>query len=184
MPRIKKIKTEIVHKNPWWTYFRDKVVLPNGEESEYYYGESRWSGGAMIIPVLADGRIILTVQHRYPRDKHSIEFPCGGLEEKEQASVCAERELLEETGYRAAEMMKIGSFEGLNAVFKNTSHIFLATGLEKIQEIMNDPKENIEVMIRRIDEFEEMVERGEIWDGQTLAAWAMAKNRVYKILGE
>ncbi|MBU0546321.1 NUDIX domain-containing protein [Patescibacteria group bacterium] len=184
MSRPKTISTEIVHQNPWWTYYRDKIILTNGQESEYYYGESRWLGGSMVIPVLDDGRILLTVQHRYPRDKQSMEFPCGGMKENEHASVCAERELLEETGYRAEEMMKIGTFEGLNAVFKNAAHIFLATGLDKIQEVMIDPQECIEVVIRRVDEFEEMVERGEIWDGQTLAAWALAKNRVYKILGE
>lgn len=182
MSRIKKISTEVVHQNPWWTYFRDKILLPNGQESEYYYGESKWSGGSMVIPILDDGRVVLTVQHRYPRDKQSIEFPCGGFEENEGASTCAERELIEETGYGSSEMMSIGSFDGLTGCFKNTVHTFVASGLEKRQAIKDDPSEKIEILLRRIDEFEDMVERGEIWDAHTLAAWAIGKKRVYQIL--
>ena len=79
-------------------------------------------------------------------------------------------------------LVKIGAFEPSNGVIKDMSHIFIASELEKIEEPKSDEFEQTEVMIRRIDEFEDMIKRGEIWDGQVLAAWALAKDLILKNL--
>ena len=106
MPKhLKKFSEEIIHKNPWWTYKHDKYEKPNGEEGDYYYGETL--GNAMIVPVLDDGRLVLTLQQRYLREKQSIEFPCGGLIEGQTFLEVAKRELLEETGYIADEFPEL-----------------------------------------------------------------------------
>jgi len=182
MPSYKKISTEIIHQNSWWTYYHDKYILPNGQEGDYYYGETIGSGCAMIVPVLDDGRLLLTKQHRYLRGKQSIEFPCGGIKAGEAPSETAIRELLEETGYRAGDMMKVGACDGLNGIFKDTCHVFIATELKLVQPPQPDNSENFETIFRRLDEFEDVVNRGEIWDGQTLAAWALSRDKIYKML--
>lgn len=182
MSQYKKNSSEEIHKNPWWTYYHDKIILANGEPGDYYYGETIGSGCAIIVPVLDDGRLVLVSQYRYLRDKKSVEFPCGGLKKNESPSEAGERELLEETGYRASEIIKIGSFDALNAVFKDTAHVFAATGLELSgpQQLEKFEQGTIEVFYRRVDEFEEMIKNGQIWDGQTLAAWTLVRDYVYK----
>lgn len=172
----KQITTEIVQQNPWWSYKHDTFTLPTGAVGDYYYGES--PGAAMVVPVLTDGRLVLVGQYRYLRDKWSIEFPCGGIVAGEQPSVAAKRELLEETGGEADELINIGTFDPLNGLFKDWVHLFLATEVEMRQAIQNTDNETTEIILRRPDEFEDMIRRGEIWDGETLAAWAIARERV------
>ena len=66
-------------------------------------------------------------------------------------------------------------FEPSVGVLKDLSHIFIANELSLVQEPKVEDFEQTEVMLRRVDEFEDMIKRGEIWSGQTLAAWALAK---------
>jgi ADP-ribose pyrophosphatase len=115
----------------------------------------------------------------------SIEFPSGGCEENFSVNENANKELLEETGYQTNEMSKIGEHEIINGLGKEVCHIFMATELEKITEPQPELNgEILEVICRRIDEFEEMIKRGDIWDGKTLAIWALAREHVLKIIKE
>ena len=172
MPKhLKKISEEVIHENQWWTYKHDKYEQPNGEVGDYYYGET--SGMAMVIPVLEDGRLVLTLQHRYLEDKQSIEFPGGGLRKGMEAEEAARLELLEETGYVADEFVKLGMFQASNGVLKDNSHIYMAYVSEQREQQLDDAEE-IELIYRRPDEVDEMIRKNEIWDGQTMAAWSLA----------
>lgn len=177
----KLISSEIIHEQSWAKYINDTFSYPSGKEGNYYYLETLGGGCSMVVPVLDDGRLILTIQYRYLRDRMSVEFPCGGLKEKESPSDAAKRELLEETGWRADDLMKIGSFDGLNGLAKDTAHVFLAKELTQVSTPQNSEEETTEVIYRRVDEFEDMIKRGEIWDGQTLATWAMSRDYLNKL---
>jgi len=175
---FKKISSDIIHQNPWWSYKHERYQGSDGKERDYYYGETEGSGCAMIIPLLPDGRLLLARQYRYLRDRFSIEFPCGGLHTDEPAETAARREFLEETGYTVSSLRLVGSFEGLNGLFRDTLYLFIGDGLEKIKQPSVDPVEEIELLERRPDEFDDMIRRGEIWDGQTLAAWTLARHNI------
>ncbi len=178
MSDIKKISSEVVHKNPWWEYKRDRMFRLDGTEGEYYYVETH--GNVITIPVLDDGRLVLVRQYRYLHEKNSIEFPGGGISKDESSTDAAKRELLEESGYQTESLIKIGVFEPCVGVAKDLSHIFIANELTLIQEPKSDAFESTEVILRRVDEFENMIKQGEIWDGQVLAAWALARNLLMK----
>lgn len=171
---FKVTSSEIVHENLWWKYKHDKYLSSDGVEGDYYYGEC--SGAAMVVPVLDDGRLVLINQYRYLSDRFNVEFPCGGLNENESPALAAQRELLEETGFKINELVNIGSFESSRTFLKDRIHIFVASGLEKVTEQKLEQTELIEVIYRRVDEFDDMIKRGEIQDGQTLAVWAMVRN--------
>lgn len=171
---LKKLSEEIIHSNQWCVYKHDKYEKPNGEEGDYFYAETH--GNAMVIPVMDDGRLILTFQYRYLRDKESIEFPCGSIKPGATALDTAKAELLEETGWVADEFIKVGEFEALNGLCKDLCHVFLAYVEEQKSQKLDD-SEQIEVIYRRPDEVDEMARKNEIWDGQTLAAWAMAHHQ-------
>lgn len=175
MSDIKKISTEVVHKNPWWEYRRDQFVLPSGKKMDYFFGET--PGNVLIVPVLDDGRLVLVSQYRYLEEKTSIEFPGGGMGKDESPATAAARELLEETGYTAENLIKVGTFEPCVGLVKDFSHIFIANELIQAQtpEFSNEA-EKIEVLIRRADEFANMIKQGEIWNGQVLAVWAIVRD--------
>ena len=173
MPKhLKKLSEEVLHQNPWWTYKHDTYEKPNGETGDYYYAVL--PGNSIIIPVLSDGRLILTLQYRYITEKMSIEFPCGGRHDTEATALdTAKAELLEETGFTAHEFIHIGTFQALNGVVDDESHVFLAH-IQEQGAPQPDDTEEIEILYRKPEEVDEMIQSNEIWDGQTMAAWAMA----------
>lgn len=178
MQEIKKISSEVAHKNPWWEYKRDQFVSPDGAKHDYFYVATH--GNVIIVPVLDDGRLVLVRQYRYLQEKNSIEFPGGGMGKDESAVDAANREFLEETGYKTDNLIKIGTFEPCVGMVKDLSHIFIANELTAVQEPKSEGMEHTEVILRRVDEFENMIKQGEIWDGQALAAWAMVRNLLLK----
>lgn len=174
MPKhLKKLSEELVHQNPWWKYKHDRYEKPNGEEGDYWYGEE--SGAVMIVPVLPDGKLVLTLQHRYLSDKQSMEFPGGGIMQDLSILDSAKQELYEETGYTADEWVSMGSYEALVGFFKSRVHVYLAQVNAQGQQHLDDT-EDIEVLHRRVDEFDELVVRNEILDGRTLAAWSLVRH--------
>ncbi len=177
--RYKKISEKIIDKNQWWEYKRDTIELSDGSKSEYYYGES--NGGSLVVPILDDGRLVLVSQYRYLRDQMSVEFPCGRVDDGETPQAAAERELMEEAGYKSSNFLKVGSFHGSISYVKSPLHVFVADELTSVGAPEQSARETTEVIIRRADEFEEMIKRGEILDGSTLAAWTLTRELVLKI---
>lgn len=173
LKHLKKLSEEIVHKNPWWTYKHETYEKPNGEVGDYYYAET--NGMVMIIPVMADGRIAMVVEYRYLEDRQSIEFPGGGIRPGVEPLDAVKEELLEETGLIADEFTKLGAFQPASGFVKDLSHVYIAQVSEQKEQKLQDT-EQIEVIYRRPDEIENMIRNNDIWCGQTLAAWAMARN--------
>lgn len=134
-----------------------------------------------MIPVTAEGKLVLVTQYRYLKDTVSIEFPAGAMEAGESSLTAAKRELAEETGYQAEDFVGVASFEPMNSYFINPIHIFVAYGVVSSGRQHLDADESIEVIERWVDEFEDMIRQGQVWDGKTLAAWALAREQVLKI---
>tara|TARA_Y100000310_G_C20273253_1_gene619041 strand:- start:16 stop:558 length:543 start_codon:yes stop_codon:yes gene_type:complete len=176
----KTISSSVVHENPWWSYKKDIYSLNEGEEREYHYCQT--NGAVIIIPVLEDGRLVLIRQYRYLQDKHSIEFACGGINLHEAPFEAAKRELLEETGMQAGEMMKIAEFEPASGYSKDRTHLYIASDLRELGDPQTESTEILETLPRRIDEFNQMIRSGEIWDGQTLSSWAIARDYIYNFI--
>ena len=170
MKHLNKLSEEVIHENPWYAYKHDTYEKPNGEVGDYYYSDLR--GMAIIVPVFPDGRLLLILQSRYLTDKESVEFPGGGLRDGQTAIEAAREELLEETGYVADEFIKVGEFQPANGYAKDTTHVFMAH-VSEYREMNLDDTEEIEVLYRRPDEIDEMIRRNDIWDGQTMATWAL-----------
>ncbi|MBI5221422.1 MAG: NUDIX hydrolase [Candidatus Magasanikbacteria bacterium] len=175
--KFQKISEEVIDKNPHWTYKKD-IFECDGKKEEYFYGE--FADGVIVIPVLDNGQIVLIRQYRYLRDRYSIEFTMGGLQADETPAQAAVRELKEETGLESSNFSKIAEFEPYIGSAKDTSHVFLANEISGDGILQLDEAEDIEVIYRRPDEIDRMIHSGEIWHGQTIAAWMLARDLVMR----
>lgn len=177
--RYKTISSETLNGNPWSSFKKNIFETKLGRRGEQFFLEKK--GGAIIVPILPDGRLLMVSQYRYLQDKVSLEFPGGSIVGDETPAECAVRELREETGYTSDDLVKIGMFEASNGSLKNPLHLFVGDSMVRVGDPENSDVEEVEIFYRRADEVDEIIKRGEIWDGRTLAAWAMAREYVYKI---
>ncbi|MFA6547674.1 MAG: NUDIX hydrolase [Candidatus Magasanikbacteria bacterium] len=171
--KYQKISEEVIHKNAWWSYKHDQYKCDE-KDHDYYYGET--NGNAIIVPILDDGRIVLIRQYRYLQDRSGVEFPMGGISAGETPLQAAIRELREETGYESTNFSKVGEFEPIQGLAKDKSSVFLANEISSQVASSLDDAEDIELVLRRPDEINEMIKRGEIWSGQTLATWTLVRD--------
>lgn len=169
------LSSTIQEINPYWTYKIDRFALPNGNEGEYHYVHS--AGSVLIVPVLASGRLLMVRQYRYLNQRVSLEFPGGGMSHGQSAEAVARKELIEETGF-AGELEQIGQFNPFNGVTNETTVVFLARDLSPSAEFRRDESEEFELFELTPNRVENLIRRGEIFDGMTLAAWMLCRHRL------
>ena len=155
---------------------RDVVRLPDGSQGVREY--IRHPGAVMIAPLLDNGRIVLERQFRYPHRREFIELPAGKLEPGEPHLETAKRELLEETGYVAAEWKRLCVLHTAIAYTNEGIELWLARGLEK-RERKLDEGEFLEVFDLPMEEAIQKVKAGEISDAKSVAGllWLNAFER-------
>jgi ADP-ribose pyrophosphatase len=121
----------------------------------------------MIVPVADDGRLIVERQHRYPLDRVLVEFPAGKLDPDETTQQCAERELREETGFRAREWAYAGRMHNACAYSTEFIEIWFARGLVAGAAQL-DEGEFVECMTMDEAALFDLAARGELTDAKTL----------------
>lgn len=126
-------------------------------------------GAAVILPVLADGRLVLIHNTRPAVDAELLEVPAGTLDPGEDPADCAARELAEETGYRAGRIGRLTAFYSTPGILNERMHLFLATELEA-GPTAHEATEQIRVTTMTLDDALAAVHRGRIVDGKTIVA--------------
>ncbi len=177
--RWKKISEEIIYRNNHWVYKRDKFEIPNRTKGEYHYVHTE--GSTLIIPVLPSKKILLVNQYRYLIDEEALEFPCGVLEKGLKPHENALKELREETGFTAGNIIRVGEFIPYSGVSDEISYVFIAENLSE-EPLEADETEEFELVELSPKEIDEMILSNKIKDGMTLAAWALAKQKVLDML--
>lgn len=125
------LSSEELLKGRFLHAFRDIVRLPDGGTTVREY--VKHPGAVMIIPLLSDEhgavRVVLERQYRYPVGQVMIEFPAGKLDPGEDVLACAQRELQEETGYRAREWARAGVLHPVISYSTEFIEVWFARGL-------------------------------------------------------
>jgi len=124
-------------------------------------------GAVAILPMVDDGHVCLIRNYRVAVGKTLIELPAGTLEPGEDPAVTAHRELIEETGYRAARIEKLREFTMSPGILNERMHLYLAQDLTP-GEMALEPGEEIETLVVRWDEAMRMVMDGAIEDAKSL----------------
>ena len=161
------VSSEEIYKGKIVHLFCDTVRLPNGKEATREV--IRHVGAAAVVPLTDEGDVILVRQYRYPFSQVMLEIPAGKLDIGEDPIDCAKRELIEETGYDAKELVYLGAFYPSVAMLNEVIHLFLAKNMT-LCEINLDEDEFLHVEQRPLGEVVEAVMRGEIPDGKTQTA--------------
>lgn len=130
-------------------------------------------GGAVIVPVTSEGKIILVSQYRYAHNKAVIELPAGKLEKNEDPLICASRELTEETGYTSDNISKLGHIYTTPGFCDEVLHIYLAENIVAGDHAREEGEEGMEMFEMTPEEIEAKICSGEIVDAKTICGISM-----------
>ncbi len=161
----KMVKSETVYRGKILNLRVDQVELPNGKKAVREVVEH--AGAVAVVPINEKREIIMVKQYRYPAGRVLLEVPAGKIEKGEDPALCAERELLEETGYRAGDMVLLYSFYTTPGFSDERMYLYLARGLTRM-ESSPDEDEFIRLHCVPMDAALEMVSRGEIMDAKSI----------------
>ena len=154
------------YENPWIRVREDQVVRPDGADGLYGVVELR-QPAVFVVALTDDDEVVLVTVDRHTTGP-SVEVPAGGTD-GEDPLLAAQRELLEETGYRADHWTHVGSMQALNGVCEAPEHVFVACGLTRAEATGHE--EGIsEVRTVPFPEVLAKVANGTITDGETVAA--------------
>ncbi len=159
------LHSEQVFDGHFLRVWRDTVRLPDGAQAQREY--IRHSGAVMVVPLLGDGRVLMERQWRTPMRRVMVEFPAGKLDVGESWQACAQRELREETGYRAREWAYIGTINNAISYSDEIIHLAFARGLEAGAQQL-DAHEFLELIEVDGDELMDWVRNGRVTDVKTV----------------
>lgn len=151
-----------IHRNPLFTVEERGIERDGERRSIVAIDTADW---VHVIPLLPDGRIVLVRQWRYATESFHLELPGGIVDDPGEDRAAAERELAEETGYRAGRWRRLGEVEPNPAILDNRLTAWVATELERIPPEERPPvdeHEELEVVEVPLERVPELVARGEI----------------------
>ena len=152
----------------------DEVEEPGGVRGTREVVRHR--GSVAMLPVGADGRVLLVRQYRYAVGAFVWELPAGRLDAGETPEQGARRELVEEAGLEAGRVEPLLSFYTTPGFCDEVIHVFRASGLHQVPP-QPEEDERIEPRWFRLDEALAMIDRGEIKEGKTLIALLREQTR-------
>jgi len=173
----KTLSTQPVYNNAWIKVEEHQVITPGG--SAGIYGKVIFKNQAVgIIPIDEQGNTWLVGQFRYTLNEWSWEIPMGGSPLKEDLTKTALRELEEETGLKAAKIEQILHLHPSNSITDEQGYVFLATGLSRGEQQLEDTEKDIQLKKLSLDEAIAMAQNGEVTDAISVAGlFYLALNR-------
>ncbi|WP_210469236.1 NUDIX hydrolase [Sporosarcina sp. 6E9] len=173
----KTLSSETIYEGKVISLRLEEVELPDGNRAKRELIQH--PGAVALIPITNDGKIILVKQYRKSLNRSLIEIPAGRIEIGEDPKITALRELEEETGYGARKVTYIQSFATSPGFANEIIHLYLAEILYEVENpAAGDEDEFIELLEATIDEAEQMVATGEIYDAKTAFAVIYAKHQL------
>ena len=165
-PQVKVISSEVVYQGKVFGVRHDTVIEPNGVEATR--DVVTHNGSVVLLPVTTYGAILLVNQYRYTAGEYLWELPAGRIEPGEKPLVAAQRELSEETGYRARRFRLMMDVYPTPGFVQERMYMYAATRLYTSASTP-DEDERIEVKPFTLSELLGMIRDRKIYDAKTVA---------------
>ena len=166
---------EYLFSNPWCSFRVDEVGLPDGARIGYGVLES--GGFVAVVPVTGDGRVVLVRQWRQPVGGFTLELPGGGVEVGEDPGEAVRRELREEAGYEARDLVHLFSLHTSPGRSTEVCHLFRCRAERLPQGPEPEPTEFVSVVEMPLSEARERAARGEITAATTVLGLMLIGDR-------
>jgi len=166
------ISSEVVFEGPLFRVMRDRLIEPGGREG--VRDVIRHNGSVVILAIdnaksRKDPWIVIERQYRHAAGRFLWELPAGKLEPGEDALQGAQRELEEETGYRAKKWKPLVEYYASPGFLGESMKVFVAEGLVA-GAAHPEADEKIEFRLVKLSELVKLIEKGAILDGKTMTA--------------
>ncbi len=156
-----------VYEGKVFSFVVEDITLQNASRTEM--GMIRHPGSTAVVPLAEDGTVVMVKQYRHPVGTYVLEIPAGTRKPKESPRSCAMRELEEETGYIAVDLIELSDVYMVPAYSDEKVHLFLARGLTPSEQNL-DKDEIIEVVRYPLEEVMDMISKGLLKDSLTIIA--------------
>lgn len=167
MRGIQVHRRECLHSGRVFDITRENVTFPNGINVDMEI--IRHPGASAIVPLTDDNHVLMLKQYRHAIGKFLWEIPAGTFDGDEQPLACANRELIEETGFEAHTWETLGAVTPVPGYSDERINLFLASDLTPAVQKL-DADEFIEVQPIPLSQVAVMITSGEIEDAKTIAA--------------
>jgi 8-oxo-dGTP pyrophosphatase MutT (NUDIX family) len=148
----------------------DRAISPRtNKDHDFYVLES--SDWVNVIPLTRQEECVLIRQYRHGIRQITLEIPGGLIEQGDSPEETARKELFEETGYSTSEMILMGSVHANPAFLNNRCYTYLAKDVSLSGRQEQDEKEDIEIVIKSLEEIPRLIREGEITHSLVLAAF-------------
>jgi ADP-ribose pyrophosphatase len=166
----KLLNSQMVFDNPWCQVRRDEVELPNGKVIDDFFVNVR-PDIALLMAVTPNREIVFVRQYRHGVNEILLELPAGTFNpQTENNLTAATRELEEETGYIAPEIIQLATLYDNPSKDTNKIHLFLAENALPSGKQQLDITEDVEVVLVPVEAVLEKIATGEIAVCGTIAA--------------
>ena len=170
----KTIKSRIAYRGPFFLIREHEIEFPDGEKGKRMVLEH--PGAVAAVPITVDGGILLVKQYRKAVEKETLEIPAGKIEPGETLRDCVNRELMEETGYRAGKLTFLISYYPSCGISSEIIHIFLAEDLREATG-RNPDEHFLGRTILPLEKAQRMIREGDIRDSKTIIALRELEHR-------
>jgi ADP-ribose pyrophosphatase len=174
----KTISSRSVYTNPYIDVLVDTLEF-KGKQWEQAYFVKPNSDTVGILPVTPTGMYLVS-QYRYASRDYFWQIAMGQVDKGHTELDTATHELAEEVGFKAKELIKIGSFNAEPGMSPAKTHIYLATGLSSVEAQAEASEVGMKAKLFNFAEIEDMIQDGRILCGFTLSAYLLYKLHLQK----
>ncbi|MFQ4143703.1 NUDIX hydrolase [Chlorogloeopsis sp. ULAP02] len=168
------LKKRLFYQGRKFNFEVNRLRLPNQAEGDWEC--IRHPGGALAVPVTPEGKLILVRQYRFAVGGRVLEFPAGTVEVNEDPLQTIQREIEEETGYRAHNWNKLGELILAPGYSDEIIYAYLAQDLEKLETPpQQEEDEDIETVLLSPEELEKVIMQGEAVDAKSISSFFLAR---------